>query len=50
MMAKMAQLTVTHLNISKGQTKRDSEMILSAPALVALASAADDRTSQVMAG
>ena len=50
LMAKIAQLALTYLNISKGQTKKDSEMILSAPALVALASAADDRKSQVMAG
>lgn len=50
LMAKIAQLAVTYLNISKGQTKKDSEMILSAPALVALATAADDRKSQVISG
>ena len=50
LMAKVGQLALTYLNISKGQTKKDSEMILSAPALVALASAVDDRKSQVMAG
>jgi hypothetical protein len=50
LMAKIGQLALTYLNISKGQTKKDSEMLLSAPALVALASAADDRKSQVMAG
>jgi hypothetical protein len=50
LMAKICQLALTYLNISKGQTKKDSEMLLSAPALVALASAADDRKSQVMAG
>lgn len=50
MMAKIGQLAVTYLNISKGQTKKDSEMLLSAPALVALASRADDRKSHVMAG
>jgi hypothetical protein len=50
LIAKVAQLAVTYLNISKGQTKKDSEMILSAPALVALATAADDRKSQLMAG
>jgi len=49
-MAKIGQLALTYLNISKGQTKKDSGMILSAHALVALASAADDRKSQVMAG
>jgi hypothetical protein len=41
LMAKIGQLALTYLNISKGQTKKDSEMLLSAPALVALASAAD---------
>ena len=50
LMAKIGQLALTYLNISKGQTKKDSEMLLSAPALVALASAADDRKYQVMAG
>ena len=50
LMAKVGQLALTYLNISKGQTKKGSEMILSAPALVALASAVDDRKSQVMAG
>jgi hypothetical protein len=43
-------LAVTYLIISKGQTKKDSEMILSAPALVALVSGVDDRTAHVMAG
>jgi len=50
LMAKVGQLALTYLNISKGQTKKDSEMLLSAPALVALASAVDDRKSQVRAG
>ena len=50
LMAKIGQLAVTYLNISGGQTKKDSEMLLSAPALVALASSANDRKSQVMAG
>jgi len=50
LMAKISRLALTYLNISKGQTKKDSEMLLSAPALVALASVADDRKSQVMAG
>ena len=50
LMAKIGQLAVTYLNISKGQTKKDSEMLLSAPALVALVSRSDDRNSQVRAG
>jgi len=50
LMAKIGQLAVTYLNISKGQTKKDSEMLLSAPALVALVSRSDDRKSQVVTG
>jgi nitroreductase len=50
MLAKVAQLAVTHLNISKGQTKKDSELLLSAPLLIALSSEANDRKSQVIAG
>ena len=50
LMAKIGQLAVTYLNISKGQTKKDSEMLLSAPALVALVSRSDDRESQLKAG
>jgi hypothetical protein len=45
LMAKIAQLALTYLDISKGQTKEDSDMILSAPALVALGSATDDQRS-----
>jgi nitroreductase len=50
LMAKIGQLAVTYLNISKGQTRKDSEMILSAPALVAIASADNERKSQIVAG
>lgn len=50
LMAKIGQLAVTYLNISKGQTKKDSEMLLSAPSLVAMVSGAEDRKSQVIAG
>jgi hypothetical protein len=50
LMAKVSQLAVTYLNISKGQTKKDSELLLSAPSLVALGSSVNDRKSQVIAG
>jgi nitroreductase len=50
LMAKVSQLAVTYLNISKGQMKKDSEMLLSAPSLIALCSSANDRKSQVIAG
>lgn len=50
LMAKIGQLAITYLNISKGQTKKDSEMILSAPALVALCSGSDDRKAQILSG
>ena len=50
LMAKVTQLAVTHLNISKRQTKKDSELLLSAPSLIALGSAANDRKSQVIVG
>ena len=50
LMAKIGQLAVTYLNISKGQAKKDSEMLLSAPVLVALVSKVDDRKTQVVAG
>ncbi|MBN1191072.1 MAG: hypothetical protein JXA46_15050 [Dehalococcoidales bacterium] len=50
LMAKVTQVALTHLNISKGQSKKDSEMLLSSPALVALVSSTNDRKSQVIAG
>jgi nitroreductase len=50
LMAKVSQLAITYLNISKGQTKKDSDMLLSAPSLVALGSAFNDRKSQVITG
>jgi hypothetical protein len=50
LMAKVTQLAVTYLDVSKGQTKKDSELILSAPSLITLASIGNDRKSQIMAG
>jgi hypothetical protein len=49
-MSKISQLAITYFNISKDQTKKNSEMILSAPSLIALASAADDRKAEVLMG
>jgi nitroreductase len=48
--AKVTQLVVSHMDISKGQIKKDSGMLLSAPSLVALGASADDRKAQVIAG
>lgn len=50
LIAKISQLAITYLNISEGQAKKDSDMLMSAPALVALASAEDNRESQVITG
>jgi len=50
LMAKVGQLAVSYLNISKEQTKKDSELLLSAPVLVAMGSTGDDRKSQVKIG
>jgi nitroreductase len=50
LMAKVGQLAVSYLNISKVQTKKDSELLLSAPVLVAMGSAGEDRKSQVKIG
>ncbi len=50
LMSKMAQLTVTYKNISKGQAKKDSEVLMSAPVLAALSSEVNNRESQVKVG
>lgn len=50
LMAKVSQLAVTYLDISKGQAKKDSELLMSAPVLAALGSATDNWTSQVKVG
>jgi len=38
LIAKMEQLAVTYMNIGKGQAKKDSEVLMSAPVLAALSS------------
>jgi nitroreductase len=50
LMSKMAQLTVTYMNMSKGQAKKDSEVLMSAPVLAALSSEVNNRESQVKVG
>ncbi|RCV66143.1 Nitroreductase [Methanophagales archaeon] len=50
LMSKMAQLTVTYMNLSKGQAKKDSEVLMSAPILAAISSEVNDRESQVKVG
>jgi len=50
LMSKMAQLTVTYMNLSKGQAKKDSEVLMSAPVLAAISSEVNNRESQVKVG
>jgi len=50
LVSKVAQLAVTRLNMGKGTAKKDSEVLMSAPALVALSSHSNNRTAQVKAG
>ncbi len=50
LMSKMEQLAVTYMNISKGQAKKDSEVLMSAPVLAALSSEVNNRESQVKVG
>ena len=39
----MAQFAVTYMNMSKGQAKKDSEVLMSAPVLAVLSSEVNDR-------
>jgi nitroreductase len=48
--AKMEQLAVTYMNMSKGQAKKDSEVLMSAPVLAAISSKTNDMESQVKVG
>lgn len=50
LIAKMEQLAVTYMNIGKGQSKKDSEVLMSASVLAALSSKVNDRKSQVNVG
>lgn len=50
LMAKIGQLAVTYINVGKGQAKKDSEVLMSAPVLAAISSKANDRPSQVKVG
>jgi len=50
LMSKMTQLAVTYVNLGQGVAKKDSELLMSAPALALLASEKDDRPSQIRAG
>ena len=42
-MSRMAQFAVTYMNMSKGQAKKDSEVLMSAPVLAAISSEVNDR-------
>lgn len=50
LIAKIGQLAVTYMNITKGQDKKDSEVLMSAPILAAISSEVNDRESQVKVG
>jgi hypothetical protein len=50
LMSKIGRLAVTYLNMSKGLTKKDTDLLSSAPVLAVISSEADDRRSQVLAG
>jgi hypothetical protein len=50
LMSKMTQLAVTYVNLGQGIAKKDSELLMSAPALALLASEEDNRPSQIKVG
>lgn len=50
LIAKIGQLAVTHMNIGKGQARKDSEVLMSAPILAVLSSKVNNRESQVKVG
>lgn len=50
LIAKIGQLAVTYTNMTKGQAKKDSEVLMSAPILAAISSEVNDRESQVKVG
>jgi len=50
LLSKIGELAVTYMNMGKGQAKKDSEVLMSAPILAALSSKMNDRKSQVKIG
>lgn len=50
LIAKIGQLAVTYTNMTKGQAKKDSEVLMSAPILADISSEVNDRESQVKVG
>jgi hypothetical protein len=50
LLSKLGELAVTYMNMGKGQAKKDSEVLMSAPILAALSSRMNDRKSQVKIG
>lgn len=50
LMAKIAQLAVTHVNMGKKIASKDSDLLMSAPILAAITSTQDDQISQIKAG
>ena len=50
LIAKIEQLAVTYMNMGKGQAKKDSEVLMSAPVLAAISSEVNNRESHVKVG
>ncbi len=49
-MAKLAQLSVSFLNLCDGQVKKDSELLMHSPVLGLLSSVSDDKVSRIRVG
>ncbi len=50
LLSKIGELAITYMNMGKGQAKKDSKVLMSAPILAALSSRMNDRKSQVKIG
>lgn len=50
LLSKIGELAITYMNMGKGQAKKDSKVLMSAPILAALSSRMNDRESQVKIG
>ena len=50
LMAQLARLAVAYVNLGSTYAKKDSDVLMSAPVLALVATAKNDRTSQVRAG
>ena len=50
LLSKIGELAITYMNMGKGQAKKDSKVLMSAPILAALSSRMNDMESQVKIG